>query len=98
MTTQSKTDFWQQHIADWHASGLSQAAYCDQHNLKLSTFTYWRSKQSKPRPKLIPVSMPTTSDLAELSLPGGIQLQLPVTALEQTLPILWRLLREQRTY
>lgn len=97
MTTQSKSDFWQQHIADWQASGLSQAAYCDQHNLKLSNFTYWRSKQSKSRPKLIPVSMPPTADLAELSLPGGIHLQLPVSALEQTLPVLWRLLREQST-
>lgn len=95
MATQSKSDFWQKHIADWKTSGLPQAAYCDQHNLKLSTFTYWRSKQSESRPKLVPVSMPPTADLAELSLPGGIHLQLPVSALEQTLPVLWRLLREQ---
>ena len=95
MTNQSKSDFWKQHIADWQASGLSQTSYCDQHNLKLNTFTYWRSKQSKARPKLMPVSMPPAVALAELSLPGGIHLQLPVSALEQTLPVLWRLLREQ---
>lgn len=97
MTSQNKSDFWQQHIADWQSSGLSQAAYCDKHNLKLSTFTYWRGKQSKTRPKLMPVAMPVTATFAELSLPGGIQLQLPVSALEQTLPVLWRLLREQST-
>ncbi|WP_407665243.1 IS66 family insertion sequence element accessory protein TnpA [Microbulbifer elongatus] len=72
-------------------------AYCEQHNLKLSTFTYWRSKQSKSRPKLMPVTMPTVTELAELSLPGGIHLQLPVSALEQTLQVLWRMLREQST-
>ncbi|WP_444922422.1 IS66 family insertion sequence element accessory protein TnpA [Microbulbifer sp. CnH-101-G] len=47
MTTQSKSDFWQQHLIDWQASRLSKAAYCENHNLKLSTFVYWHSKQSK---------------------------------------------------
>lgn len=96
MTTQSKSDFWQQHITTWQSSGISQAAYCDKNNLKLSSFSYWRGKQSKSRPKLVSVSMPVTAAFAELSLPGGIQLQLPISALEQTLPVLWRLLREQR--
>ncbi len=55
MTTQSNSDFWQQH------------------ELKLSTITYWRNKQSKPRPKLMPVPMPTFEASTELALPGGIQ-------------------------
>ena len=96
MTILSKSAFWQQHITDWQSSGISQPDYCAKHNLKLSTFTYWRGKQSKSRSKLVPVPMPPTAALAELSLPGGIHIQLPVSALEQALPLLWRLLREQQ--
>ncbi|WP_250465090.1 IS66 family insertion sequence element accessory protein TnpA [Microbulbifer litoralis] len=95
MTTQSKSDFWQQHIQTWKESGLSQAAYCQQHDLKLSTFTYWRHKQNKGRRKLVPVSITAPDTPVELALPGGIHMQLSASALEQTLPLVWRLLREQ---
>ncbi|WP_308363770.1 MULTISPECIES: IS66 family insertion sequence element accessory protein TnpB [unclassified Microbulbifer] len=95
MTAQSKSDFWQQHIRAWKDSDLPQAAYCQKHELKLSTFTYWRNKQSKSRRKLMPVSIPAPDATVELALPGGIHMQLPVSALEQTLPLVWRLLREQ---
>ncbi|MFS1524822.1 IS66 family insertion sequence element accessory protein TnpA [Microbulbifer sp. 2304DJ12-6] len=77
MATQSKSDLWrQQYIGAWKNSNLSQAAYCQQHELKLSTFTYWRNKQNKPRPKLMPVPMPALEASVELALPGGIQMQL----------------------
>ena len=29
----------------WRKSGLSQRAFCEQHNGKLATFSYWRKKQ-----------------------------------------------------
>ncbi|WP_299948094.1 hypothetical protein [uncultured Microbulbifer sp.] len=48
MATQSKSDFWQQHISAWKNSNLSQAAYCQQRELKLSTFTYWRNSRTSP--------------------------------------------------
>ncbi|MCO1335806.1 IS66 family insertion sequence element accessory protein TnpB [Microbulbifer sp. OS29] len=76
MNTQSKAEFWQEHINAWNSSGLSQTAYCQQYQLKLS-------KQNKGRPKLIPISMPALQASVELTLPGGIQMQLPVSALEQ---------------
>jgi hypothetical protein len=31
-------DTWQRHIRSWQQSGLSQKAYCQQHQLGLSTF------------------------------------------------------------
>jgi hypothetical protein len=95
MTAQSKSDFWQEHITAWQSSGLSQTAYCQQHDLKLNTFTYWRNKLNQPRRKLMPVSLGALGQPVELALPGGIQLQVPVAALDQVLPLLWRLLREQ---
>ena len=37
-------DFWRLHIAQWHASGLSQASYCRQHTLVTHQFRYWKQK------------------------------------------------------
>lgn len=95
MSEPSKADFWREHISAWQASGLSQTAYCRRHELKLNTFAYWRSKQGKSRRKLMPVSIAAPEAPVELALPGGLHLQLPVSALEQALPVIWRLLREQ---
>ncbi|MCO1336964.1 IS66 family insertion sequence element accessory protein TnpB [Microbulbifer sp. OS29] len=89
MNTQNKTDFWQEHISDWNSSDISQTAYCQHHQQKLSTFTYWRNKQSKR----LPISLPALQASWELAIPGDIQL--PVSALEHTLPLFWRLLRGQ---
>ena len=37
-------DFWQLHITQWQASGLSQASYCRQQALVKSQFSYWKRK------------------------------------------------------
>ena len=37
-------DFWQLHITEWQASGLSQASYCRQHALVTHQFRYWKQK------------------------------------------------------
>jgi transposase-like protein len=37
-------DFWQLHIKQWKASGLSQASYCRQHSLVKHQFRYWKRK------------------------------------------------------
>ena len=38
--------FWLEHIEQWRASGLSQSAYCQQHELVLHKFGYWKRKLS----------------------------------------------------
>ena len=35
---------WQEHLARWRRSGLSQSQYCRQHGLRWHTFHYWRKK------------------------------------------------------
>jgi hypothetical protein len=35
---------WQIHIAQWQASGLSQASYCRQQALLTHQFSYWKRK------------------------------------------------------
>ncbi|WP_419637505.1 IS66 family insertion sequence element accessory protein TnpA, partial [Thiolapillus sp.] len=41
--------FWQPHISAWQQSGLTQKAYCEQQELRYSTFGYrcqpWRAKR-----------------------------------------------------
>jgi hypothetical protein len=46
MSTINKSQFWQDHITAWQSSGLSQAAYCKQHEIKFHNFAYWRNRLS----------------------------------------------------
>ena len=55
-TKSAKEKFWQEHIAEWKASGLSQRVYCQRNLLAVATFGYWRrklklqsGKSNKPR-------------------------------------------------
>lgn len=95
MTTEQKRTFWQKHIDGWQQSGLSQPAYCKQHDLKLANFGYWRTRLSKPKNtrKLIPVDLVANAQ-ARLSLPSGIRLEIPVYALAEVLPLLNRAAQE----
>lgn len=76
-TYRPKAAQWKQRIQRWEASGLSQAAFCRNHGLKLATFGYWRKKfpakrgvQPKGRLRLVPV--------------GGVDQQpQPIQALKQ---------------
>ncbi len=61
----SKQSFWQHHLQSWQTSGISQAAYCNHHQLKIATFGYWRRKlaraswpaeEVRPALTLVPVS------------------------------------------
>ena len=36
--------FWLEHIEHWQSSGLSQAAYSQQHGLAAHQFSYWKRK------------------------------------------------------
>ena len=89
MTTVQKRSFWKNHIDGWQHSGLSQPEYCKQHDIKLATFGYWRTRLKKPQPvnRLIPVTLPNTSHI-RISLPNGIGLSLPVHVLADVLPVL----------
>ena len=77
---------WRQQIQAWRASGLTQAAYCQQHGLNPYTFTGWRQRfppTPADRPDIIPIRMtPTDAPLATalvLRLNSGHQLELPAS-------------------
>ena len=44
---QERRQLWQTHIEAWPLTGLSQAEYCRQNNLKATRFTYWKRKFQK---------------------------------------------------
>ncbi len=92
----SKAQLWQAHFAAWKSSGLSQAEYCKQHDLKLSNFTYWRSRVNKPQRKFMPISAPAGTDRLVMSLPCGIRLELTAQTLPAVLPTVLRALQDAR--
>lgn len=68
MKSVEKRRFWKNQIETWQASELSQAAYCQQHQLKLSTFTYWRTKFKDSSPsqlRLVPLVARSTEGMSQ---------------------------------
>jgi hypothetical protein len=76
-----KHEFWKEHIERWVKSGLSQPSYCATHQLKLTTFLYYRQRlnpQSQEKLKGIKfVSVSSTPALKSSQPLSGMQLQLP---------------------
>lgn len=45
-----KRQYWKQHLEEWGKSGLSQVAYCRQHDLSHCRFQYWKKKYQPAKP------------------------------------------------
>jgi len=57
---QQKQKCWEEHIASWMRSALTQRKYCDAHGLSFSSFSYWRTKLNKgsrPQPQFFPLTV-----------------------------------------
>jgi len=65
-----KADFWRHHQRNWLESGLSQKAYCQQHNLSYHVFVYWRVRRkaaTRPQsalPSVVPVHIEQSARLS----------------------------------
>ncbi len=46
-TRKFRRAYWQDHISSWQHSGQSQRWYCQDNELALSTFSYWKRKLGK---------------------------------------------------
>lgn len=96
----SVTKRWRAHIEAWERSGLTQTAYCQQHELNKRSFTARLSehrRQGNPSlPTLIPVTIETTGAVAkgagviQLYLAQGHRLEVPATVSAQWLSTLLR--------
>ena len=93
----NKTQFWQDHITAWQGSGLSQAAYCKQHEIKFHNFAYWRNRLSpakEPSAKLLKLGGVSASSRMIMNLPLGVRLELSASDLPVVLPAVLHILRE----
>ncbi|MBB5188992.1 hypothetical protein HNQ57_003291 [Zhongshania antarctica] len=97
MSTINKAQFWQDHIAAWQGSGLSQAAYCKQHEIKFHNFAYWRNRLSPAKTqsaKLMKLGAMPASSRVVMNLPLGVRLELSVSDLPVVLPAVPYIIRE----
>lgn len=86
-TMQTRRAVWLGHVQAWHDSGLTQVAYCRQHDLKPKALAYWirRSRQASSGSTLtlvpLTIQMPPAPSTAALCLqhPSGWQLSLPAS-------------------
>lgn len=39
-----KTDYWEQQVILWEASGTTQKEFCNKHEISVSVFGYWKRK------------------------------------------------------
>lgn len=75
---QAKAAQWQSHIQAWQRSGLSQAGYCQQHELVVSRFGYWRRKLQggrSPAPEFVQVVPRATRESLSVWLPNGLEIK-----------------------
>ncbi len=96
MANSSKAAYWEQHHFDWRQSGLTQKAYCVQNELKLGTFSYWRKRLASPAAgnKLIPLAVHRHPEAMIVIFTGGMRMEVPLSSLEQVLPIIQHSLQE----
>jgi hypothetical protein len=97
MSTINKAQFWQDHITALQSSGLSQAAYCKQHEIKSPNFAYWRNRLSPrkdPASKLMKLSGMAASSRVMMNLRLGVRLELSASDLPVVLPAVLHILRE----
>lgn len=98
MTRKAKR--WAAHLASWQKSGMSQAAYCRAHGLSAQSFGYWLRKDEGIRPQppapagaLVPVAVAgAVSSVAEVCLPNGLRLRVPLAGDPGTVAALARAL------
>jgi hypothetical protein len=69
-----KRTFWQNHLCDWQASGLSQAGYCREHGLSNKSFVYWKKRLRPVRAAVSLVEVPRLQAVAMVSPSGPLRL------------------------
>jgi len=83
----SKRDLWSKQINAWAASGTTQAAWCAEHGLSVSSFIYWRRKLSETTaaastlPATLPIHITPAPPVAtaDIRLPSGVSVCVPAT-------------------
>jgi hypothetical protein len=80
LTREEKPSYWQAQVSSWRGSGLSQAQFCRDHNLKVRDFGYWKRKLSRTSDsvRFVPLrvkSSPSPSSSLGLVLDNGLRIE-----------------------
>jgi hypothetical protein len=64
-----RQQFWQDHLAKWNATELSQVEYCGRNRISLKSFQYWKrkTKQNSGVPALVELTLPKSLPVPLLS-------------------------------
>ena len=77
------TGYWQEQLAAWSRSGLTQVAYCAKHGVNIKTFQRWRGKALAgvvpATVTLVPVKFKAANrgGTIQLHSPSGWRVELP---------------------
>ena len=75
---EQKRTYWKQHIASWQETGLTQAEYCRQHNLKHHQLVYWKKRFLKTETEVSFVPLKLEELLAIPARPESASLSLVI--------------------
>ncbi|MCK5355431.1 MAG: hypothetical protein KAJ63_09960 [Methyloprofundus sp.] len=104
MIPHQKDAVMKEHISQWKTSGLTQIAYCNEHDIKPHIFSYYKGKlsqavSSRPVSSLVPVKLissasplsklPAGTDTIKLSHTNGFSIEVKAcTDLSSLKPLL----------
>lgn len=77
-----KERLWSARLEEWKKSGLSQRRYCEERQLSLSTFRWWRSRLREPGR-----SAGQQTSFVELPVPQASSYEAPVSGSPITLAV-----------
>ena len=81
MANKEREQLWQERVAQWRASGLSQRAYAVEQGLSQRQISYWARRLAgvQPQPGLVPVRIVPAKGLGAITLRSehGWTLNLP---------------------
>ncbi len=72
--SQQRREFWENHLRDWQASGMSQAGYCREHGISHKSFLYWRKRLALARVAVSLVEVPRVQTTSVLSVGRPLRL------------------------
>ena len=69
-----RRQFWEGHVDHWKTSGLTQAEYCRQNDLRVHSFWYWRKRFCPKNTSATLVELPIRGALSGpfLNLPASL--------------------------
>ncbi len=90
-TTTSRSQRWKQHLAEFDRSGLTVAQFCESIGCSTPTFYNWKRKLDHTPVQQAFLRVQTTdtsSTTIEITLPSGVLLKLPLSAIASLSDIL----------